>query len=100
LAELNMTSRKKPGVAFWATVVVVVIALYVASFGPACWITSHMNFGAAAVRTGYRPMTLAISRGGTIGDALQWYAGLAAAPRWVWVRLIDGEMAWGESGHM
>jgi len=30
-----MTSdRKKPGVAFWATVVVVLVALYVASCGP------------------------------------------------------------------
>jgi len=27
--------RKKPGVAFWATVVVVVVVLYVASYGPA-----------------------------------------------------------------
>ena len=34
-----MTSdRKKPGVAFWATVVVVVgLAAYPLSFGPACW---------------------------------------------------------------
>jgi hypothetical protein len=33
-----MTDRKKPGVAFWATVVlVVVLAGYPLSFGPACW---------------------------------------------------------------
>src|SRR5262245_14028997 len=34
-----MTSdRKKPGVAFWVTVVVVALPLvYVLSFGPACW---------------------------------------------------------------
>jgi hypothetical protein len=33
-----MTDRKKPGVAFWETVVVVSIPLlYVLSFGPACW---------------------------------------------------------------
>jgi hypothetical protein len=33
-----MTDRKKPGVAFWATVVVVGLpVLYVLSFGPACW---------------------------------------------------------------
>jgi len=32
-----MTVRKKPGVAFWATVVmVVVLVLYPLSFGPAC----------------------------------------------------------------
>jgi hypothetical protein len=33
-----MTDRKKPGVAFWATVVVVVVLMaYPLSFGPACW---------------------------------------------------------------
>jgi hypothetical protein len=33
-----MTDRKKPGVAFWATVVVVVgLVAYPLSFGPACW---------------------------------------------------------------
>jgi hypothetical protein len=31
------TSRKKPGVAFWATVGLVVVLLYGASFGPVCW---------------------------------------------------------------
>ena len=36
-----MTSRKKPGVAFWATVVMVLPVLYVLSFGPAVWIASH-----------------------------------------------------------
>ena len=29
--------RKHPSAAFWATVVVVVGLLYIASFGPACW---------------------------------------------------------------
>ncbi len=36
-----MTSRKKPGMAFWATVVVAVALLYVLSFGPACWLTAQ-----------------------------------------------------------
>jgi hypothetical protein len=34
---------KKPGVAFWATVVVVVVLIgYPLSFGPACWLTSQL----------------------------------------------------------
>ena len=37
-----MTSRKKPGVAFWATVVVVVIVIYAASVGPVYWIGSRI----------------------------------------------------------
>jgi hypothetical protein len=34
--------RKKPGVAFWASVVVVVLVLsYPLSWGPACWLTRN-----------------------------------------------------------
>jgi hypothetical protein len=32
-----MTDRKKPGVAFWATVAAIVLVLYPLSYGPACW---------------------------------------------------------------
>jgi hypothetical protein len=53
-----MTSRKQPGVAFWATVVVVVLLLYVASIGPACWLTSRARSGSNSLATVYRPVTL------------------------------------------
>jgi len=38
-----MTSPKRPGVAFWATVVagLALPILYVASFGPVCWLLQH-----------------------------------------------------------
>src|SRR5438552_45756 len=37
-----MTDRKKPGVAFWATVVVVVgLMAYALSFGPAVWLVAR-----------------------------------------------------------
>jgi hypothetical protein len=39
--EAAMTSRKKPGVAFWATVGLAVLMLYVLSFGPLEWMASH-----------------------------------------------------------
>jgi hypothetical protein len=39
-----MTPGKKPGVAFWATAVVVAVLVgYPLSFGPACWITSRQD---------------------------------------------------------
>ena len=37
-----MTDRKKPGVAFWATVAVVVVLLYPLSTGPAAWLRMHV----------------------------------------------------------
>src|SRR5258708_35393274 len=39
-----MTPRKKPGVAFWTTVVMVVLLVgYPLSFGPACWIATRLD---------------------------------------------------------
>jgi hypothetical protein len=40
-----MTDRKKPGVAFWATLMVVVMLVYALALGPACWISSHLGDG-------------------------------------------------------
>lgn len=53
--------RRKPGWAFWLTVAVVGLVLYVASFGPACWLavrteTADSDMFIAA----YQPMWLAI----------------------------------------
>jgi len=38
-----MTDRKKPGWAFWTTVVLAVVLAYPLSFGPACWL-AHQTF--------------------------------------------------------
>jgi hypothetical protein len=56
-----MTShRKKPGVAFWATVVVVVVlVLYPLSFVPACWVSSRVQPNGVYVSAVYRPIIVA-----------------------------------------
>ena len=56
-------NRKKPGVAFWATVVVVVaLALYPLSFGPACWVADHYCDSHPALQrtaiSAYRPLAI------------------------------------------
>ena len=49
--------RNKPGVAFWATVVVVVVPiLYVVSFGPACWLGDRKVIPESIPRFVYRPL--------------------------------------------
>jgi hypothetical protein len=55
-----MIDRKKPGVAFWATVVVVVLlVLYPLSFVPACWISSRVQPNGVYVSAVYRPVLVA-----------------------------------------
>jgi hypothetical protein len=52
-----MTPSRKPGVAFWATVVVVVVLLaYPISFGPACWLVEGNQAGERMVPRLYYPI--------------------------------------------
>jgi hypothetical protein len=86
--------KKKPGVAFWATVVVVVVLLaYPVGLGPLCWITSRTSFGASAVSIIYRPLTSGISYPGSHYERIQhtfvWYTTVGAAPNWGWVSTSD-----------
>jgi hypothetical protein len=52
-----MTDRKKPGVAFWATVgLVVVLVGYPLSFGPAYWLVDRRLLPIQPVVKAYRPL--------------------------------------------
>jgi hypothetical protein len=72
-------SRKKPGVAFWATVVVAVaLVAYPLSFGPACWLVERRILPPRATGIVFRPLLVATFWGKppVIKRALQGYAGL------------------------
>ena len=81
-----MTDRKKPGVAFWATVGLVVVLLYVASFGPACWIISRIkNPTAKYAEIIYWPILRIAALDhcdgeGRFADAIQGYASFRVPP--------------------
>ena len=75
-----MTDRKKPGVAFWASVVVVVIlaVAYPLSIGPACWLANRDVLPAwtdSAVKALYSPLMWCASNSETASDAYAWYVG-------------------------
>jgi hypothetical protein len=79
-----MTSdRKKPGVAFWATVVVVVVLVaYPLSFGPACWISSRVKADEKFVNGFYQPvLRMTSGRQGWLQRVALWYSALGVAPR-------------------
>ena len=73
-----MTDRKKPGVAFWATVGQVGVLLYVASFGPATWICSRTE--SKKVPSIYLPFEYALNRPGRLCDAIVWLATIGMPP--------------------
>jgi hypothetical protein len=77
-----MTSPNKPGVAFWATVAVVVALAYPLSFGPACWACSKSNDNAIWEKVDllYRPMIWAWYSGPpSINAAIMWFANVGSA---------------------
>lgn len=76
-------SRKKPGWAFWTTVVLIgVPALYVATFGPACWIEDRTKWPSRqALSKIYAPVlkplfSKRIPR--PVTHAAEWYADVGA----------------------
>jgi len=73
-----MTSaRKQPGVAFWATVVVVAALIgYPASFGPAIWLTARGCFRTSTVQPFYRPILWSAAQAESLEDALVWWGSL------------------------
>jgi hypothetical protein len=74
-----MTDRKKPRVAFWATVVVVVALVgYPLSFGPACWLDDLGYLAARPVAKSYLPVFRILESGSSLGSAAGWYCRLGA----------------------
>ena len=81
-----MTDRKKPGVAFWATVWVFVVLLYPLSFGPALWVIDHEDLPAAwavdAIEIFYSPIFwLEENSPKPIVNAIDWYIEVWTEPR-------------------
>jgi hypothetical protein len=73
--------RKKPGVAFWTTVVLAVPILYVASFGPVCWAVSRVTRWSGpwgATNFLYSPILRVWYHDGATSKAIRWYANLGA----------------------
>src|SRR5438552_515212 len=71
-----MTSRNKPTAGFWITLALVAVLVgYPLSFGPACWITLDGWIGHHRLKSVYRPIARAATRGPAWRTApLLWYA--------------------------
>ena len=92
-----MSDRKKPGVAFWATVVVLVALVgYPLSLGPACWLASRTNVGSQFVSALYRPITWSMFGHGNcgIGSALVRYSKLCIPDGDCWDWFGNPDVGW------
>src|SRR5262245_30846512 len=84
-----MTDRTKPGVAFWATVVaVVVLVAYPLSFGPACWIKYDPKRQEVVAPKVYWPLGWIMnttdpsaSNRYSVQKVMQWYIGIGVPKR-------------------
>ena len=79
------SSRKTPGVSFWATVVVVVVLVaYPMSVGPICWLEARGYFSPEAweiVWGFYAPLRwFCTVTPDAVSDCLDWWAGVCI--RW------------------
>jgi hypothetical protein len=75
--------RKQPGVAFWATVALVVVLVgYPLSFGPACWWFGKPSEQVVLVSRAYAPIGwIAVHAWTPIGLVFRWYARVGLPPK-------------------
>jgi hypothetical protein len=89
-------SRKKPGMAFWATVVVVVVLAYPLSFGPACWVANRTDlFKDDDLPVIYRPIGWLCFRSPSVERVLFGYARVGmTGTKAVNIPVEDGVFTW------
>jgi len=71
-----MTDRKKPGVAFWATVGLAVVLAYLLGTGPAIWLESREllpPIGQRALVIVYAPLIWAGDNSDAVVGVYMWY---------------------------
>jgi hypothetical protein len=86
---VRIINRRERWAKWTLATVVGVPLLYVASFGPACWISSRANFGDELVERTYWPLIQGIfyrdpSPFDWFYKSMHWYSRLAANKEWGW----------------
>ena len=84
---VRIVNRRERWAKWMLAGVVALPILYVASFGPVCWITSRANVECHALGVCYQPLASAMWRIESWGATLDAYSRLYAAPNWVWTRI-------------
>jgi hypothetical protein len=86
---VRIVNRRERWAKWMLAVVLVVPVLYVASFGPACWMSSRTRKGNELLPTFYRPIVACLLiETPPIGRLFRWYADLCSAKNWGWFRVL------------
>jgi hypothetical protein len=92
---VRIINRRERWAKWTLAAVVLLPVLYVASFGPACWIASRMNADAILLSAIYSPLvdTYCYTDDELLCGAFEWYSTIGAADGWRWymTRLGEGD---------
>src|SRR5215471_14248920 len=81
---------KKPGWAFWTTVVLAIPVLYVVSIGPACWLVDRGWVSSGTASRIFKRIVIAAKENEWLLSAVNLYAKIGAErSEWTITRLMD-----------
>jgi hypothetical protein len=86
---VRIINRRERWAKWTLAAMVGVPVLYVASFGPACWITSRTKIGYKTIPVAYRPILWGMAHNDKFSKVLRSYTEFMAAPDWHWVDFSD-----------
>jgi len=90
-----MIDPKQSASVFWITVALLAaLVVFPLSMGPACWISSRMNSGMAAVELIYQPLMRACWHGATPSGILWKYVVWGSVEWWFFIPDGDGFYHW------
>src|SRR5262245_54617373 len=87
---VRIVSRRERWAKWTLAAVACLPVLYLASFGPACWVVSRTNRGALPLSVLYGPIAQIMwwtDTESVLGSAINRYSKLGAAPDWAWMRV-------------
>jgi hypothetical protein len=92
----GMSEERKPIVWPWIAGAVLLPVLYVASFGPACWLASSQAWmPRKAVATCYQPLIRSCANGpNLLSEAVNWWTHRFSATEWQWGIDTAGNYHW------
>jgi hypothetical protein len=83
--SVRIVNRRERWAKWALTGLIVLPVLYVASFGPACWISSRATKCVPIVETACSPMMFICDVSPNfVVQFIQWYSGIGASGRWYW----------------